>query len=181
MLNEKQLITSCQKGIKSAQYELVKRYSGMLMSICRRYVKDQPTAKDILQESLIRIFKNIDGYKSIGSFEGWMRKITVRCALGHLDKKHVRRESSVADINSDEITMPLALDNLGVEDIIKLVQELPPGFRSVFNLKIIEGYNHREISEMLGITESASRSQLTRARQLLQRKYTEINAKYKSA
>lgn len=151
------------------------------MSICRRYVKDQPTAKDILQESLIRIFKNIDGYKSIGSFEGWMRKITVRCALGHLDKKHVRRESSVADINSDEITMPLALDNLGVEDIIKLVQELPPGFRSVFNLKIIEGYNHREISEMLGITESASRSQLTRARQLLQRKYTEINAKYKSA
>ncbi len=153
----------------------------MLMSICRRYVKDQPTAKDILQESLIRIFKNIDGYKSIGSFEGWMRKITVRCALGHLDKKHVRRESSVADINSDEITMPLALDNLGVEDIIKLVQELPPGFRSVFNLKIIEGYNHREISEMLGITESASRSQLTRARQLLQRKYTEINAKYKSA
>ena len=180
-MNEKQLITACQEGIKSAQYELVKRYSGMLMSVCRRYVRDESTAKDILQESLIRIFKNIDGYKRLGSFEGWMRKITVRCALGHLDKKHVRRESSVADINSDETTMPLALDNLGVEDIIKLVQDLPPGFRSVFNLNVIEGYNHREISEMLGITESASRSQLTRARQLLQKKYTKINAKYKSA
>ena len=180
-MNEKQLITACQKGIKTAQYELVKRYSGMLMSVCRRYVKDEPTAKDILQESLIRIFKNIDGYKSIGSFEGWIRKITVRCALGYLDKKHVRRESSVADINTDETTLPLALDNLGVEDIIKLVQDLPPGFRSVFNLNAIEGYNHREISEMLGITESASRSQLTRARQLLRKKYTEINAKYKSA
>lgn len=181
MLNEKQLIKSCQKNIKTAQYELVKRYSGMLMSVCRRYVRDEPSAKDVLQESLIRIFKYIDGYKNTGSFEGWMRKITVRCALGYLDRKDVRRESAVANINSDETTEPLALDNLAVEDIISLVQELPPGFRSVFNLNVIEGYNHREIGEMLGITESASRSQLTRARQLLQRKYIETNAKYKSA
>lgn len=153
----------------------------MLMSVSRRYVSDVPTAKDILQESLLRIFKHIDNYKNTGSFEAWMRTITVRCALDYLDKKHVRRETPTARMYSEETAPPLALDNLGAEEIIKLVSTLPDGFRTVFNLSAIEGYSHREIGKMLGITDSASRSQLTRAKQMLRKLYTESQIQQKSA
>lgn len=181
MLNEQQLIQACRKGVKTAQYELVRRYSGMLMSVSRRYVSDTPTAKDVLQESLLRIFKNIDTYQNTGSFEAWMRTVTVRCALNYLDKKYVRRETPTAEMYSEETSPPLALDNLGAEEIIDLVGKLPDGFRTVFNLNVIEGYSHREIGEILGITDSASRSQLTRAKQMLRKMYTATQTQQKSA
>lgn len=93
MISEKQLIKDCQHGKKSSQYELVRRYSGMLMTVSRRYVSDQASAKDVLQESFIRIFTYIDKFKHTGSFEGWMRRITVRCALQWIGKSHFKKET----------------------------------------------------------------------------------------
>jgi len=170
LITEKQLIKDCQRGIKSSQYELVKRYSSMLMAICRRYAKDEPSAKDVLQESLIRIFSNINKYKNTGSFEGWMKTITVRCALTWLDKSHFKREVNQLDFHLNESIQPDVYDYLGVEEIQKIVEELPLGFKTVFQLNVIEGFSHKEIGEILQITESASRSQLTRAKRLLRKK-----------
>lgn len=147
----------------------------MLMTVCRRYIRDPESCKDVLQESLIKIFKHIDTYKNTGSFEGWMRKITLRCALAHLNRKDVRREVSITDMNYEDTVQPLALNHLHTEEIIKLVQCLPDGFRTVFNLNVIEEFSHKEIAETLGISESASRSQLTRARKLLQKLYLQQN------
>ena len=182
LLDEKQIIKGCQKGHKASQYELVKRYSQMLMTVCRRYTPDESLAKDILQESLIRIFKNIDSYQHRGSFEAWMRKITVNCALHWLRKTYLERETQVAEFQTQEAIQPEIWDKLDTEDIIALIQQLPDGFRTVFNLYFIEGYSHKEIAELLQITESTSRSQLTRARSILQKK---INSnrfnKYRSA
>lgn len=170
-LTEKQLILACRRGQKAAQFELVRRYSGMLMTVCRRYTPDHEMAKDILQESLIKIFEHIDNYKAIGSFEAWMRKITARCALGWISLKLNRQFSSVHELHDDsKVTTGEILENLACEDIIALVQNLPVGFRTVFNLYSIEGYSHKEISKMLDISESASRSQLSRARTILKKK-----------
>jgi len=167
MLTEIQLIKNCQQGIKSSQYELVKRYAGKLLSVARRYVPDQATAKDILQESLIRIFANIDNYKSTGSFEGWMRTITVRCALAHLRKARRAYEVELNPTSTDPRVDPSVFNSMGMEELISLIQQLPDGFRSVFNLREIEGHSHAEIAEILEITESTSRSQLTRAKKIL--------------
>lgn len=179
---EKQLIKSCVRGDKAAHYEFVKRYSGMLLTVCRRYTSDSNLAKDILQESLIKIFANLDSYKELGSFEAWMRKITGRCALGYLSLKSNRQHAKNLELQEDSKRAPEeTLSALGCEEIIKLIQELPVGFRTVFNLFSIEGYSHKEISVMLQITESASRSQLSRARAMLQRKIEELNTiKYPS-
>ncbi|MEM7103006.1 MAG: sigma-70 family RNA polymerase sigma factor [Bacteroidota bacterium] len=170
MISEKQLIKDCQHYKKAAQFELVKRYSPMLMTVSRRYAHDQATAKDILQESFIRIFSNIQNFRPTGSFEAWMRKITVHCALQWLKKRANLNESIVYEINDWHPIEPAVFSRLETEEIIGLIQSLPAGYRAVFNLNIIEGYTHKEISIMLNISESASRSQLTRARKILQKK-----------
>lgn len=172
MLTEKQLIKDCQGYKKPAQFELVKRYSGILMTVCRRYISDQSAAKDVLQESFIRIFSNINQYKPTGSFEAWMRTITIRCALASLKKRAAKRETVIAEINDTKGIEPAIYAQLETEAIIELIQTLPEHFRAVFNLNIIEGYSHKEIAKLLNIKESTSRAQLTRARKLLQQKWT---------
>jgi RNA polymerase sigma factor (sigma-70 family) len=169
-LNEKKLISDCRNGVKQSQYLLVKRYAGMLLSVCRRYTRDESMAKDILQETFIRIFENIGKYEPTGSFEAWMRRIAVRRSLQWLDKSCFRQESQPDEMPDEEVTEPEVYRNMGAEEIMALVLELPPGYRAVFNLFAVEGYDHREIGELLGISESTSRSQLARARKLLQDK-----------
>jgi len=180
LISEQQLIKDCQNGKKSSQYELVKRYSKMLMVVCKRYVRDESSAKDVLQETLIRIFRSIEKYQAIGSFEGWMKKIAVRCSLHWLEKNKSRKEVSIVDMNLDETSNTEKLDTLSIEEITKLIEELPDGYRMVFNLNIIEGYDHKEIAGLLNITESASRSQLARARRLLQKKINSFNSTKRS-
>jgi len=180
LISEKQLIKDCQNGIKSSQYELVKRYSKMLMVICLRYVKEESNAKDVLQETLIRVFRSIGKYQATGSFEGWMKKIAVRCSLQWLEKNKARKEVYVMDINMDTHSESETLDTLTVEQISKLIEELPDGYQTVFNLNVVEGYDHKEIAELLNITESASRSQLVRARRLLQKKIKSLNSTKRS-
>ena len=121
------------------------------------------------------MFTNIHSYTGSGSFEGWLRKIFVNGALEYLRKSDVLRESTDLE-NSAELVQPdsSAIENLSAAELMKVIQELPAGFRTVFNMFAIEGYSHKEISEILGITESTSRSQFTRARQLLQKRIKEL-------
>jgi RNA polymerase sigma-70 factor (ECF subfamily) len=168
-LTERTIIKGCQDREPRYQKELVYRYSPMLMTVARRYVRDEASAKDVLQDALIRIFGAIDRYKPIGSFEAWMRRIVITTALQALDKSWYRRELPGLEEENDQIVIPEVYARLGAEELMKLIADLPDGFRQIFNLNVVEGYRHTEIAEMLGITESTSRSQLTRARKLLQK------------
>ena len=172
-MDETQLINGCRKGDRLAQKELYERYSRKMMGVCLRYVNDRETARDLLQDGFVKVFTSMDSYSGIGSFEGWMRKIFVNCALEYLRKSDVLRESTDLD-NTAELIQPdaSAISNMSAAELMQLVQELPAG---LFNLFAIEGYSHKEISDMLNITESTSRSQFTRAKQMLQKR---INALY---
>lgn len=169
-MNEEQLITGCRKGDRLAQKELYEKFSRKMMGVCLRYANDRETARDLLQDGFVKIYTNIDSYSGMGSFEGWMRRVFVNCALEYLRKNDVLREASDLE-NSVELIEPEAsvMDRLSAQELMAIIQKLPPGFKAVFNLFAIEGYSHKEIGEMLNITESTSRSQYTRARQLLQR------------
>lgn len=175
-MDETQLIKGCRKGDRLAQKELYETYSRKMMGVCLRYVNDRETARDLLQDGFVKVFTSMESYSGAGSFEGWMRKIFVNCALEYLRKSDVLRESTDLD-NTAELIQPdsSAISNMSAAELMKLVQELPTGFRTVFNLFAIEGYSHKEISEILNITESTSRSQFTRAKQMLQKR---INALY---
>lgn len=144
----------------------------MLLTVCRRYARDESMAKDVLQETLIRIFQNIGKYRDSGSFEAWMRKIAVRRSLQWLEKSHFRYEIHAEVVPDREINVPEIYHQLGAEEIMNLIGELPSGFRTVFNLYVVEGYSHKEIGDLLNITENTSRSQLARARKVLQQKLT---------
>ena len=178
-MNEQQLIEGCRKGERMAQKELYETYSRKMMGICLRYANDRETARDLLQDGFVKVFTALDSYAGSGSFEGWMRKIFVNSALEHLRKTDILREAVDLD-NTAELMHPdnSVISEMSAADLLQLVQELPPGFRTVFNLFAIEGYSHKEISEMLEITESTSRSQFTRAKQLLQRKVKELDERY---
>src|SRR5690606_36090247 len=119
-------------GIKQAQYLLVKRYSGMLLSGCRRYARDEAMANDVLQETLIRIFQNIDKYEHTGSFEAWMRRIAVRRSLQWLEKSSFLHEMQPAEMPDNDFIEPEIYSRLGAEEIMALLKELPEGFRTVF-------------------------------------------------
>ncbi|MDR1981320.1 MAG: sigma-70 family RNA polymerase sigma factor [Tannerellaceae bacterium] len=174
-MNEQQLIEGCKRENRLAQKELYDTYSRRMMGVCLRYVNDRETARDLLQDGFIKVFTHIHSYSGNGSFEGWMRKIFVNGALEYLRKSDVMRESVDLD-NTAELSNPDAsiISTLSANELIACIQELPAGFRSVFNLFAIEGFSHKEIGEVLQITESTSRSQYTRAKQLLQRKINEL-------
>lgn len=156
------------------QKELYNRFARKMMGVCYRYVNDKETASDLLQEGFVKVFLSLDSYSGTGSFEGWIRKIFVNSALEYLRRHDVLRDATDLD-NTAELTQPdsSVISSMAADELMGLIQELPPGFRTVFNLFAIEGYSHKEIGDMLTITESTSRSQFTRARQLLQKK---INA-----
>ncbi|MEM9820567.1 MAG: RNA polymerase sigma factor [Bacteroidota bacterium] len=181
MLSERQIIEGCQARKKSSQKELVLRYSAMLMAACRRYVKDEATAKDVLQETFIRIFTHIDKYQPIGPFENWMRRIAVRCALTWLDKSKFKKETELTVQHLNGAVEPDVYHYLGFEEINKLIDELPLGYRTVFNLRVVEGYSHKEIAELLEIQESASRSQLARAKRMLRKRINLFNAQKRAS
>jgi len=169
-MDEKQLIKGCINNDRKAQQALYDKYSGRMMAVCLRYVKDTEDARDLLQEGFIKLFMNIHRYTGDGLFDGWVRKIFVNCALERLRQQDVLRnaddidETDYADI-PDESTV----SQLSADEIMVYVRSLPDGFRTVFNMFAIEGYSHKEIGEKLNITESTSRSQYMRARKLLQK------------
>ena len=170
-----QLIESCRKGNRVAQKVMYDRLAPRMFPVCIRYVGDRTVAEDILQDGFITLFTRLDSYKGDGSFEGWARKIFVTTALMSLRKKDALKMSDELDMAKGMTADTSSqLQNIGYKDLMKLVTSLPPGFRTVFNMYAIEGYSHKEISDILGISETTSRTQLSRARLWLQNKIKEI-------
>ncbi len=175
-----QLITALQRADSRAQKALFERYSSKMLAICVRYVSNRYEAEEILMDGFMRVFEKIGQYKSEGSFEGWIRRIMVNESLMYLRKnKQWRAEIALEDV-APEADTTFADQDLMAEDLMNLLEQLPAGYKTVFNLYAIEGYSHAEIAESLGITESTSKSQLHRARALLQRLLTQLDVKKKS-
>jgi len=152
---------------KHCQRMLFDQHSGKMMTICLRYAADQMEAEDLLMESFVKIFRYLYQYKFEGSFEGWMRRVVVNTALKHLQKKKIRFEEIRPEKVSENVDAG-AYVHLGEKEILELIKRLPDGYRLVFNLYVIEGYSHEEIAEMLKIQPGTSRSQLVKARKMLQ-------------
>jgi RNA polymerase sigma factor (sigma-70 family) len=170
MLNETDLIQGCVRKDTIAQYALFEKYAGILMTICRRYAGDQYEAEDMLQETFISIFSHIHQFKSTGSFEGWLKRITVHAAIKILQGRKIKVIGITNDLH--ELISPdfNVLSDLSAEDLLKLIIQLPDGYRVIFNLYAIEGYSHDEIAGMLKIKTATSRSQLFKARAILKDK-----------
>lgn len=170
----KQIIALCLKGDRKAQEQLFSAYSGVMFAICRRYTRNIHEAEDILQEGFIKVFSHMHTYNNAGSFEGWMKRIFINTALKAISKKSATYELNGME-NMPEIPVePNIISRLTEEKLLELISELPDGYRTVFNLYVIEGFTHKEIAEMLGSQESTSRSQLLKARRLLQEKLLEL-------
>lgn len=165
------ILTGCQNDNPTYQKALVHKYSDTLYAICIRYVGCRNLAKDVLQESLINAFKAIKRFDTNkGSLEGWLRKITVNCCLKQLKKNKSKQTYDMTDDHYDIMTTDnLVISKIKVDEIMQVIQELPDGYRQVFNLSVIEGYNHREIAQMLDIQEVTSRSNLSRAKAILRK------------
>lgn len=154
---------------------LFNQYAGKFMTICLRYAVDVMEAEDMLQEAFIRIFTHLYQFKFEGSFEGWMRRIVVNVCLKHLQKRKIQFKEIVDDnLNNEPQIEPYTVTSLGEDELLKLISKLPDGYRTVFNLNIIEGYSHEEIAVLLGITSSTSRSQLVKARRMLQNQIVQL-------
>ena len=168
-MNEAQLISGCLHGDRKAQKELYDLYSRKMMGVCLRYVGDRETAHDLLQEGFVKVFTSMHSYTGMGAFEGWMRMIFVNGALEYLRKTDILRDSvDIEYLNEQVDENETAVSKLSAKELMDVIGQLPDGFRAVFNLYAIEGYSHKEIAELLHITESTSRSQYLRARQWLQ-------------
>jgi RNA polymerase sigma-70 factor (ECF subfamily) len=145
-----------------------------MFPLCIRYVGDRTVAEDILQDGFITLFTHLESYKGDGSFEGWARRIFVTTALMSLRKKDALKMSDDLEAAKGLKTETASqVQNIGYQELMKLIMTLPPGFRTVFNMYAIEGFSHKEISELLGISETTSRTQLSRARVWLQNKIKE--------
>jgi RNA polymerase sigma factor (sigma-70 family) len=169
-MTDEQLLQGCINKNVTAQKQLYDRFAKRMMGVCLRYADCNEEAQDILQDAFIKVFDRIESFKATGSLEGWIKKVMVNTALDNFRKKKHERDHISVDINEvryelhDEIH-----ETISAKELLGIIQKLPSGYRTVFNLYAIEGYDHKEISEMLGITESTSKSQYSRARACLQK------------
>ena len=166
-MTEKELIEACKREDRKGQKLLYDRYSPKMFGVCKRYARSREDAEDILLEGFYKVFKNIHQYQGSGSFEGWIRRIMVNEALMFLRKKH-NFQLTVEVSNIELKTEINAEEELIAEDILNMLDKLPTGYRTVFNLYVLEGYKHREIADILGISINTSKSQLILAKKRMQ-------------
>lgn len=171
---EYDLVKACITGDEAAFKAVFDMFAPTMMGVCSRYAVDKQEAEDWMQEGFIRAFNNLGSFKFEGSFEGWLRRIMVNNALKHLNKPSRQKEQTELDQYLDTGYDADILSTLAVEEIIKVVDQLPEGYKTVFNLNVIEGFSHKEISHKLGITESTSRSQLVKAKKALKNKLNKL-------
>ena len=177
MITDKDLIIECGKHNSKAQQILYDKYSRLLLGICMRYAKNKSEAEDILQDSFIKIFFSIKDFSETGSFVGWLRRITTNTAIDYYNKnlkykQHVEIEENILP---EMGIMSFDEDLYTSDELREVLNELPTGYRTVFNLFAIEGYMHKEIAEMLGIDVNTSKSQYCRAKALIRTKLEELN------
>lgn len=176
MSDIKKIIKGCLAGNRRDQELLYRRHSAKLYAVCLQYSGNDEEARDILQEGFIKIFENLQNYKHEGSFEGWIRRIVVNTALEKFRSRHSLFRVDDIDTISEPEAEPDNEDYSGLQavDLLYIIRELPPKYRMVFNLYAIEGYSHREIGSMLNISEGTSKSNLSRARIILQRRVSSL-------
>lgn len=180
MTSNDQIIEGCKNGKRHAFNMLYKRYAALLLGVCLRYSRSKTEAEDILQEGFIKVFKKIESYEGRGSFEGWLKRIMVNTAINHF--KSTRKFQSHEDIdNNNDLTDGNDYDdyvgnhgNFKQEELMQMINDLPDGYRMVFNLYVFEGMSHKEIAEIMDFKESTSKSQLSKARRFLKRKIIEL-------
>ncbi len=162
------LVEGCLRGDRALQRELYSRFAPKMYGVCLRYAANTEEAEDILQEGFIKVFRKISSFRREGSFEGWVRRVFVNTAIEQYRKRMYLQPITEHEENTVEGKYLSVLDSLAERDIINLVQKLSPGYRTVFNMYVVEGYSHKQIAEHLGISEGTSKSQLSRAKQILQ-------------
>jgi len=175
-LDEKELVNGCIRGDKRYQKMLYDLYGKKMYGVCLRYCNDKDIAKDVMQDAFVKILTNIGQFKFTGPLEAWIRRIMVNTSIqfyrSSISLKEVELSEAHGEVRYDETFSKLSKD-----EILKLIQNLAPGYRTVFNMYVIEGYSHAEIAEMMGINENTSKSQLSRARVILQEEIKKLYSK----
>lgn len=170
-MNHEQLVKKCLEKDSLAQKQLFDSFSRKMMGVCLRYTKDAEEAQDVLQIGFVKVFEKLHLFNSEGSLEGWIRKVVINCALDQI-RKNKKFENNI-DLDTVDYQLPSENENvlgqLSVNDLLKIIQAMPTGFRTVFNMYAIEGYSHQEIADQLNISINTSKSQYSRARVYLQK------------
>ena len=173
-LTEEELLEGCRKGKSSTQRKLYDRLAPKMLGVCIRYIKDKEEAEHVMIGGIVKVFDKLDQFKGDGSFEGWVRRIIVNDCLMYIRKnRNMSLQSDIEEVHNDP-NLKVMEEKLDEQDLLKLINELPVGYRTVFNLYAIEGYNHAEIGKQLDISENTSKSQLSRARKWLQNRLAEL-------
>jgi RNA polymerase sigma-70 factor (ECF subfamily) len=170
----KDIIKKCASGNVRAQEKLYRMFAPKMFGVCLRYAKDRTEAEDNLQDGFVNVFSNIKKFRHEGSFEGWIRRIMVNVSLSKFRKQHVLHPVEDMGQYETQTFSEEILAKIAAEDLIGLIQQLPPRYRMVFNLFVMEGMSHQEISEAMNISEGTSKSNLARAREILKRKVREL-------
>ncbi|MBL7827064.1 MAG: sigma-70 family RNA polymerase sigma factor [Saprospiraceae bacterium] len=174
-MSEHELIRGCLRGSIQCQRALYEQFAGKMYGVCLRYARNSSDAADILQEGFMKVFSKLEQFQFQGSFEGWIRRIMVNTALRAYQKQRFNQESFGFEQLPESPVDPDAISSMSESELLAVIRELPDGYRAVFNLVAIEGFSHAEAAEMLGIQESTSRSQLTKARRWLCEQIEKIN------
>jgi len=174
-ISEKEMVEGCQRGDSSCQSLLYHRTCNKMLGICLRYIKDKEKAEDVLQEGYLKLFKNISTYRQEGSLDGWASRVMVSACLEELRKSSLEPWKESIYENNIDYSENLIIEKISAQELLEIIHSLSDGYRAVFNLYAIEGFSHKEISEMLGITENTSKSQLSRARAMLRAKIEKQN------
>lgn len=172
--NDDELVQRCLKNDRKAQKQLYERFGPLMKMVCLRYLFEKQLAEEVMNRGFYKVFTKLSSYKAEGSFEGWIRKIMVHESLNENQKKKASYEIDECAENKFLSQVPEVESSHGLEHIMNVISALPDGYRVVFNLIEVEGFNHKEVAQKLSISESSSRSQLTRAKQLLRQKLKDI-------
>jgi len=178
-MTEEQIVKGCLRGESNAQKALFELYSGRMMSLCRRYAKSTEEAEDIFQEGFIKVYEKLNQFSGTGSLGGWIRMVIVNTALIHIRRnKHQQNEDPIDEARSLDSGEMDALSKMSLDELERLIDSMPTGYKTVFNLFAVEGFAHKEIAEMLGISESTSKTQFLKAKVFLKRLINEKELKH---
>ncbi|RFZ95855.1 sigma-70 family RNA polymerase sigma factor [Mucilaginibacter conchicola] len=173
-----ELVARCISGNRKAQEQLYKQFASKMLGVCMRYATDRMEAEDMLQNGFMKVFQKIADYRGDGSFEGWVRRIMVHSSIEYYRKHHkMMQVVELDEAGSEPSVNAAAASSLEAKDLLLLIKALSPGYRMVFNLYAIDGYSHKEIAEIMGISEGASKSQLSRARAILKEQVLKMDNK----
>jgi len=167
--SESDLINGCIKGDAQMQRLLYDQFSAKMYGVCLRYAENTEDANDVMQEGFIKVYKSLSKFRAEGSFEGWIRRIFINTSIEHFRKKVKLYNVTEIQENTIEDSELDVLDSLATKDILNIINKLSPGYKQVFNMHVVEGYSHKEIADLLGITEGTSKSQLARAKGVLKK------------